>query len=132
MVWKVEGRAPTLLQRGDPKTYVSEESGRIPYCGGNDCSAPRLVTRWAFHALWPPIFRAISFLFTAIAILDIPYFSPTLGLVDRGVLIISISYLYCAASSLLAAWLVSRWVYGAGPLCTLIRYRNELIGRQHV
>ena len=32
----------------------------------------------AFRALWIPVSRAVEFLFTAVAIFDIPYFSPTL------------------------------------------------------
>ena len=33
----------------------------------------------AFQALWIPVSRAVGFLLTAVAILDIPYFSPTPG-----------------------------------------------------
>ena len=32
-VWQIEGQAPTFLQKGNSKTCVSEETGRIPYCG---------------------------------------------------------------------------------------------------
>jgi hypothetical protein len=83
----------------------------------------------AFRALWDPLFRAASFLFTAIAILDIPYFSPTVTVVDRLMFITTLSYLYSAIVSCSAAWLLSRWVYGVGPLRCLMSYRSKLTGR---
>jgi hypothetical protein len=84
----------------------------------------------AFRALWPPVFRAVSYLFTAAAIFDIPYFSPTLTMTDRVMLMTTFFYLYSAAISLSAAWLLSRWVYGMGPLRCLISYHSKLIRRQ--
>jgi hypothetical protein len=86
----------------------------------------------AFHALWPLIFGALKFLFTAIAILDIPYFSSTPTIEDRIMLITASAYLYSAAVSLSAAWILSRWMYGVGPLRTLVGYRSNLVGSQHV
>jgi hypothetical protein len=86
----------------------------------------------AFRALWDPAFSAASFLFTAVAIFDIPYFSPTFTIVDRLMLITTLSYLYTAIVSFSAAWLLSRWVYGAGPLRTLMSYRSKLTGRHNV
>jgi hypothetical protein len=86
----------------------------------------------AFRALWDPAFSAASFLFTAVAIFDIPYFSPTFTIVDRLMLITTLSHLYTAIVSFSAAWLLSRWVYGAGPLRTLMSYRSKLTGRHDV
>ncbi len=86
----------------------------------------------AFRALWSPVFRAVSYLLTAAAIFDIPYFPPTLTMTDRGMLMTTLFYLYGAAISLSAAWLLSRWVYGIGPLRRLISYRSKLTGRQDV
>src|SRR5712691_1302616 len=86
----------------------------------------------AFRALWGPVSRAAGFLFTAVAILDIPYFSHTLTLEDRSMLIITFLYLLSALIKLAAAWLLSRWVYGAGPLCSLSKYRMRLARRNHV
>lgn len=86
----------------------------------------------AFRAVWTPGSRVVSFLFTAIAIFDIPYFSPTLTIADRSILIMAFSYLYSAIVSLSAAWLLSRWVYGVGPLRSLTGYRDKLIGRKYV
>jgi len=86
----------------------------------------------AFRALWGPVSHAVGFLFTAVAILDIPYFSPTLTLADRFMLITTSAYLYTAAVTFSAAWLLSRWVYGIGPVRTLTRYCKNPIGRKHV
>lgn len=84
----------------------------------------------AFQAVWPPVSRALDFLFTAVAILDIPYFSPTLTVLDRTTFIVMCAYLYSAVISLSAAWLLSRWIYGMGPLSTLAMYRGRIIGRR--
>ena len=86
----------------------------------------------AFRALWIPVSRAIGFLFTAVAIFDIPYFSPTFTLADRLTLATASAYLYGAVVSFSAAWLLSRWIYGTGPIRILTRYRKDPIGRSHV
>lgn len=86
----------------------------------------------AFWALWGPLSRAVSFLFTAVAILDIPYFSHTLTLTDRLTLFITFSYLFNSFVYLAAAGLLSRWVYGVGPLRSLSKYRTSLARRSHV
>lgn len=85
----------------------------------------------AFRALWEPVSRVLGFLGTAVAILDIPYFSRTLTTTDRFMLIMAANYLYGAAVSLAAAWLLSRWVYGEGPLRLLATYYN-LVRSKHV
>jgi hypothetical protein len=92
-----------------------------------------LLVLWSldglFQALWAPIFRVASYLFTAVAILDIPYFSPNLNFMDRGMLTLAVAYLYSAIVSFLAAWLLSRWVFGVGPFRHLFVYRRKLMGR---
>lgn len=45
---------------------------------------------------------------------------------DPGMLAITLACLLGGAAILLAAWMVSRWVYGVGPLRSLGRYRNKL------
>ena len=85
----------------------------------------------AFRGLWVPVSHAVGYLLTAVAILDIPYFSPTLTIADRLMLITTFSYLYDAIIALSAAWVQSRWVYGAGPLRTLNSYRSKLLGGDH-
>ncbi len=86
----------------------------------------------AFRALWEPLSRIASFLFTALAIFDIPYFSISLNGSNRFTLITTSSYLLAAVISFASAWLVSRWVYGVGPLRSLGTYRSRLVRRYHV
>lgn len=84
----------------------------------------------ASRALWGPVSRIAGWLLTAIAIFDIPYFSATLTTSDRLILITTCSYLYSAAVSFSAAWFLSQWLYGAGPIRTLVDCRNKLRGRK--
>lgn len=86
---------------------------------------------WGFTAVWGPLTRAFSFLFTAVAILDIPYYSTTFSSADRFALSITLEFLFNAFVCLAAAWLLSRWVYGAGPLRSLSKYRTRLVRRNH-
>lgn len=85
----------------------------------------------AFRALWVPVSRAVEFLFTALAILDIPYFSRTLTAVDRWRLISAFYFLYSPIVSFPAAWLLSRWVYGIGPIRSLVMCCSKLTRRKH-
>jgi len=85
----------------------------------------------AFRGLWDPVYRLGVFLLTAIAIRDIPYLPPTPTAADHFMLISSSYFLYSAIASLSAAWLLSRWVYGTGPLCSLARCRSKLVVRNH-
>jgi len=82
-----------------------------------------------FRALWDPLFRLAHFLFTAVAIFGIPYFSFTGS--DRLSLITTLSYLFFSVIYLFAAWLLSRWVYGVGPLRSLTACHAKLRGRNH-
>jgi hypothetical protein len=84
-----------------------------------------------FQALWGHISHAMEFLLTAIAIFDIPYFSPTLTVVDRLMLISSCSYLYLSVVSFSAAWLLSNWVYGVGPFRSLAHVWENLTKEEH-
>ena len=84
----------------------------------------------AFHALWSPLFRVAKYLFTAVAILGIPY-SGTITFEDRVMLFATISYLFSALVSFAAAWLLARWVYGDGPLRSLSRYSNRIARKNH-
>ena len=86
----------------------------------------------AFRALLFPLFRAVTFLFTAVAILDIPYFSRTLTFIDSVTLLVTFSNLFSSLVCLTAAGLLSRWVYGLGPLRSLTIYRTKLVSSNHV
>jgi hypothetical protein len=85
----------------------------------------------ASRGFWIPVFRAAAFLFTAIAILDIPYFSPTLTVADRFMLVTTSIHLYLAVVAFSAAWLLSRWIYGVGPIRSLARYYKDFSERKH-
>lgn len=84
----------------------------------------------AFSAVWPPVFDALSYVFTAIAILDIPYGSLTAA-GRRSMLILGLAYAYSCIVSLSAAWLLSKWIYGVGPLRALMSFRGKLRRSNH-
>jgi hypothetical protein len=86
---------------------------------------------WACRALFGPVVRLINFLFTAVAILDIPYISPKLNFEDRRMLLDTCFYFFNASCTAAAAWLLSHWIYGAGPIHSLISYRRRLARRIH-
>ena len=86
----------------------------------------------AFWALWGPVSGAVGFLFAAVAILDIPYFSRTLTIADRFALFSTFSSLFNSLVYLTAAGFLSRWVYGMGPLRSLSKYRTKLARSNHV
>ena len=69
-----------------------------------------------------PLMSAVWFIVNAIAIQDIPYISPGLTVVDRTNWAIDIWYAFAAPLLVAAAWALSRWAYGAGPIRTLRRY----------
>ena len=82
----------------------------------------------AFQALWAPFFRVAEYLFTAVAIRDIPFAGP-FTFADRVMLFVRIQYVFSALVSFAAAWLLARWVYGEGPLRSLSRYRIRISRR---
>jgi len=81
-----------------------------------------------FQALWRPLYRVARCLFTAVAIWDVPYFSWTMQ--DWAELSTTVTYLCSLISYIVAAWLLSRLVYGVGPLRTLSDYRCRIAGRE--
>lgn len=95
-----------------------------------------LLLLWSIHsgflALWGPLYRGASFLLTAIAILDVPYVSRTFTPSDRMLLVATLSNFFNALASLAAAWLLSSWIYGVGPLRSLKQYRTKLPRRDDV
>lgn len=82
-----------------------------------------------FWVLWGPLYRAAEFVFTAVAILGIPYSSPGLTIQDWRMVLITVSNLYGALAFFAAAWILSRWVYGMGPLRALMQCRARLARR---
>jgi hypothetical protein len=80
---------------------------------------------WGVRGLWTLIVPAADFVVTAIAIRGIPYgYTPVIW---------TFTALYFISSflSLAAAWLLSLWVYGAGPLRSLTEYRRRSHRRNH-
>jgi hypothetical protein len=84
---------------------------------------------WSFNsaveALWEPFFSAVSYLITAIAILGLPYIPPQFTFSQRGMLVKSCFLLLNALTCFASAWLLSRWVYGSGPLGSLWKNYHE-------
>jgi hypothetical protein len=81
-------------------------------------------------ALWGPCYRAVEFIFTAIAILGIPYSSHGFTMPDWLLVFRTISYLFSALAFFAAAWVLSRWVYER-PLGALMQCRARLARRSH-
>jgi hypothetical protein len=82
-------------------------------------------------ALKEPASQVISYLITAVAIRDIPSIPITRYYVTSSMLPITLAYLLLATANLAAAWLLSRRVYGTGPLRTLGNYRSKLMRKKH-
>lgn len=81
----------------------------------------------SFRAVWPLLSGVLEYVFTAVVILDIPYFSWTVG--HRMDVVWICIYSFSAVAEFCAAWLVSRWVFGVGPLRCLREYRVRFYGR---
>ncbi len=84
------------------------------------------ATAGLIQALWFPVYRILGFVVTAILILDIPYHTPGLNWQEHLDLIRSFPYFWSAVIALLGAWLLSRWVYGMGPVRALTGVVAEL------
>jgi hypothetical protein len=74
-------------------------------------------------------YRLGALVLTGIAIWDIPYIPPTLTVADRLMLITTGYFFYSAIVCIVGAWLLSQWVYGMGPLRSLMTCRSKLVGR---
>jgi len=73
----------------------------------------------AFWFVLPPIVRAVGFVFMAIAIMGVPYHSNGLDFMDRMQLLEMSLRLVSALAAAASAWVLSRWIYGAGPIRSL-------------
>jgi hypothetical protein len=94
-----------------------------------------LLLLWAlnfgFTALLEPLVRLADFLFTAIAISDVPYVSRHLTAEQESMLINTAAYSVSTIAVVVAAYFFSHWVYGVGPLRSLSAYRTRLVRRKH-
>ncbi|MGA2434091.1 MAG: hypothetical protein ABSG25_02270 [Bryobacteraceae bacterium] len=90
---------------------------------------------WSFigisQVLADALSRAASYLYSAVTIFDMPHFSSTLTREGHFGLNIAVMYLWDAVMSIAAAWLLSHWVYGAGPFRSLSQCRARLTRRNH-
>jgi hypothetical protein len=87
---------------------------------------------WAVPAFWGPFLCLFEFLATAVAARDISVSSAKLDAADWVMLMNTCFFFVNAVITFAAAWLLSRWVYGEGPLRSLRRYRGRLARRSHV
>jgi hypothetical protein len=83
----------------------------------------------ACRGLWDPFYRASIYVATAIAIWDIPYSGITV--LDKVAFISALEGLLCALAYFGAAWVISRWLFGTGPVHSLRTYRSRWSGRGH-
>jgi hypothetical protein len=81
------------------------------------------------EAVWPPAVSAISFLLTAIAIRGLPFVPPRFTISEREMILVSCDALFRASTNIVAAWILSHWVYGMGPLQSLKNCRERLTRR---
>ena len=80
---------------------------------------------WLFQLVWVPVNEALNILVEAVRYPYVHYsFSGILGLQPM--------YLFLgeAIPCFAVAWILSLWVYGAGPFATLIEY-NARLSRKH-
>jgi hypothetical protein len=84
------------------------------------------------RGLSAPFWRAANYAFTAVAILDIPYIPRQFAVADKLDLIGTFTDIVYALFYLVAAWLLSRWVYGLAPLRSLSKCLTRLAGRNNV
>lgn len=84
---------------------------------------------WTIWSLWTPLFFAVDYISNALAIWGIPSGTFPLGRVLQ--LIPSAFYLGTSILSFGAAWLVSWWVYGTGPIQCLKDYSERVSGESN-
>jgi hypothetical protein len=82
--------------------------------------------------LGPPLTHAFGFVFTAIAIRDVPYYDLALSGEDRLELIGLIGNLIACITAAASAWTLSRWSYNVGPIRSLNQWANSLRRSFHV
>lgn len=91
-----------------------------------------LVLLWwsldvACRAFWAPLYRASLYVATAIAIWDIPY--SKVHALDKLEFVLALEHFLYAIVYFVAAWMVSRWLFGAGPIRSLRTYSSRWRGR---
>jgi len=82
--------------------------------------------------LGPPLTHAFVFVFTAIAIRDVPYYSFALDAKDRLELVPLLGNLISCLIAAASAWTLSRWMYNVGPVRSLSQCVKTLRRSSHV
>ncbi len=83
----------------------------------------------ACRALWAPFYRASLYVATAIAIWDLPY--SKIDVMDKVEFVSALEHFLYAIAYFAAAWMISRWLFGAGPIHSLRTYRVRWTGRDN-
>jgi hypothetical protein len=86
---------------------------------------------WAVGISVDPIVSAATYIATAIAIRGLPASSSGSTLGENFELVIAAGFIFNALSSLLAAWLLTRWIYRADPFHAL-KTHLVIFRRHHV
>lgn len=84
------------------------------------------------RVIGPPLTHASAFVFTAIAIRDIPYYELGLSHSERVELVQILAHVIACLFAATSAWVFSRWVYQAGPVRGLSERFRTLSRSNHV
>lgn len=85
----------------------------------------------AFYALWGPLSALLAYLIDAILILRLPFHPPGFTFQERMLLTTALFHSINSVIAICAGSLLSRWVYGAGPIRALRTYTAILNGRNN-
>ena len=80
----------------------------------------------ALWALWSRVSFALNLLVLARPVISIGDLSRALFASDRVTIFVTFLYLFNSLVYLAAAWILSIWAHGTGPLCSLTKYRTRL------
>jgi hypothetical protein len=82
--------------------------------------------------LGPPLAHTFAFVFTAIAIRDVPYYSFALSGKDHLELVAMFANLIACITAAASAWALSRWTRNVGPIRSLNQWAITLRRSIHV
>jgi hypothetical protein len=82
-------------------------------------------------AMWDPALELIVYIATAVTIRGIPSAPVTRYYMTGYLLPVILSSLLSVLTYIAAAWVLSHWVYGTGPLQSLANYQGKLVRKNH-
>jgi hypothetical protein len=82
--------------------------------------------------LAPPLAHTFAFVFTAIAIRDVPFYSFAPSGKDHFELVAMLANLIACITAAASAWVLSRWTHNVGPIRSLNQWVNTLRRSIHV